>query len=147
MTLAELATCEGEWTGTNELYLPGAPPDASPSGVAMTTVLDGRFVRLDYTWAAKDKPQQGSLLVGRDSACWVDTWHMGRKMLWMKSGSDLSYTGTYPAPDGPDWGWRIEITRTQDGHLRLGMTNIEPDGTEEPAVSAVYSRVASRTEL
>jgi hypothetical protein len=45
-------------------------------------VLGGRFVRLDCTRGHRDKPHEGSLLVGfapktgEVSGHWIDTWHM-----------------------------------------------------------------------
>ena len=85
----------------------------------MTPVLGGRFVRLDYTWGYQGKPQEGSLLVGFDpqsgevSGHWIDTWHMGRLVLSLRREAAASGTiavrGSYAAPPGPDWGWRIEI--------------------------------------
>jgi hypothetical protein len=48
--------------------------------------------------------------------------------------------GSYAAPPGPDWGWRIEIAAEQCKALRLVMFNIWPDGKEELAVEAAYVR-------
>jgi hypothetical protein len=52
----------------------------------------------------------------------------------------LSVRGSYAAPPGPDWGWRIEIT--PDGRtLRIVMFNIWPDGSREDlAAEASYTR-------
>jgi hypothetical protein len=57
----------------------------------------------------------------------------------------LTLSGTYAAPPGPDWGWRIEITAGPGvDALRITMHNIWPDGErEETAVEAVYTRLAS----
>jgi hypothetical protein len=49
--LKHIATCAGEWLGTSTLHLPGKEPDSSASTLNITPVLDGRFVRLEYTWS------------------------------------------------------------------------------------------------
>ena len=123
-------------------------PEESPSTVTVTPILDGRFVRLDDTWGCQGKPQEGSLLVGFDpksgeiSGHWIDTWHMGRAVLASKgTGAEgpIAVRGSYAAPPGPDWGWRIEITPEAEA-LRIRHTNIFPDGKEELAAEGVYSR-------
>jgi hypothetical protein len=53
-----------------------------------------------------------------------------------------SVRGTYAAPPGPDWGWRIDVTPDGD-KLRIEMHNVWPEeqgGKEELAVEAVYGR-------
>src|SRR4051794_39742749 len=78
----------GNRRGSNPLQDPNTgEPEESPSTVTVTPVLDGRFVRLDYTWGDRGKPQEGSLLIGFDpqsgeaSGHWIDTLHMGRKAM------------------------------------------------------------------
>lgn len=46
--------------------------------------------------------------------------------------------GSYAAPPGPDWGWRIEIAIGDE--LRITHTNIAPYGKGELAAGGVYSR-------
>ena len=52
----------------------------------------------------------------------------------------ISVRGTYAAPPGPDWGWRIVLGPHDGAALHLQMYNISPDGTEEVAVHAEYTR-------
>ncbi len=80
--LEKLAECAGGWTGTNRLSDPSMNvSDDSPSTAELTPLLDGKFIRLDYTWAYEGAAQEGSLLIGYESAPaivtahWVDTWH------------------------------------------------------------------------
>jgi hypothetical protein len=143
-----LTAVAGQWTGSNTLQDPNTgKPEESPSTVTVTPVLGGRFVRLDYTWGYQGKPQEGSLLVGFEpksgeiSGHWNDTWHMGLKGLacvGTAGGGTIAVRGSYAAPPGPDWGWRIEITPGES--LRITHTNIDADGTEDLAVEGVYSR-------
>jgi Protein of unknown function (DUF1579) len=108
---------------------------------------------LDYTWLYQGKPQEGSLLVGIDkeadtvTAHWIDTWHYSDKVMACfgvnSNESTTTVRGTYPAPPGPDWGWRIDITPKDDNELHIVMYNVFPDGKEALAVEAIYSRVES----
>ena len=152
--LDALLACAGTWKGTNILHDPNTQrPDESPGTARVTPILDNRFVRLDYTWSYQGRTQEGSLLVGFDpntrtiSGHWIDTWHMGHAA-WIGLGTEpeegtFRLAGTYAAPPGPDWGWRIEITAGPAvDALRMEMHNIWPDGQrEDPAVEAVYTRI------
>nr|WP_303652697.1 DUF1579 family protein [Paludisphaera mucosa] len=148
--MESLAGDAGEWSGTNTLQDPNTgKPEESPSTAGLTPVLGGRFVRLDYTWAYQGKPQEGSLLIGFDpesaeaSGRWVDTWHMGRKVLdchgTASADGAVVLRGSFAAPPGPDWGWRIEVASGGDG-LRIKHVVIDPDGKEDPAAEGVYPR-------
>lgn len=146
-----LIACAGNWRGTNALQDPhNNIAEESSATATVTSVAQGRFVRLDYTWEYQGKPQDGSLLIGFDpkadkvSAHWIDSWHMGRQVMACEgtgpSGSTITVLGSYAAPPGPDWGWRTEIT-TEDGRsLRVVMYNIWPEGRADLAAEAVYTR-------
>jgi cytidine deaminase len=146
-----LRQCAGNWRGTNVLQDPtSGKPDESASTLHVTPVLGDRFIRLDYTWRYQDKPQEGSLLVGLDpktgevSGHWIDTWHMGRIAMdcrgSLPADGGVVIRGSYAAPPGPDWGWRIDIN-TNDDTVRIMHTNADPAGKEEPAVEGVYTRM------
>ena len=83
---------------------------------------------------------------GAVTARWTDTWHTGNQPMACSgprpAGTTLSVRGTYAAPPGPDWGWRIDVAA--DGErLRIVMYNVWPQeqgGKEELAVEAVYER-------
>jgi Protein of unknown function (DUF1579) len=146
-----LAACAGSWRGTSTLQDPHAgKPDESASTATVTPVLGGRFVRLDYTWSYGGQPQEGSLLVGWQkkpgtvTAHWIDSWHNGSGSMSLTGpapdgGSTLTVRGSYPAPPGPDWGWRIDLT-PGGGTLSVVMHNVWPEGKEELAVEAAYTR-------
>jgi hypothetical protein len=148
--LETLSTCAGSWRGTNTLLDPHNDiKDESPATATVAPILGGRFVRMDYTWGYQGKPQEGSLLIGflanagTVTAHWIDTWHMSSQVMACTgespSGPAITVRGSYAAPPGPDWGWRIEITPGGD-ELRLVMFNIWPEGKEELAVEASYRR-------
>jgi hypothetical protein len=145
-----LGSCAGRWLGSSRLQDPhSAIADVSLSTAAITLVLGGRFIRLDYTWAYRQTPQEGSLLIGYDkggseaTAYWIDTWHMGDKGMTCRGSVGphglISLIGSYAAPPGPDWGWRIVITPAGQS-LSIVMYNITPEGVEELAVEAEHRR-------
>ena len=57
----------------------------------------------------------------------------------MTEGS-VSIQGSYAAPPGPDWGWRILIEPRQADSFWMVMYNISPEGREALAVEATYAR-------
>jgi hypothetical protein len=75
---------------------------------------------------------------------WVDSWHTGGKLMEFRreEGREgcLSALGSYPAPPGPDWGWRIVLGPESEEGLQILMYNIAPDGNEALAVDARYTR-------
>lgn len=149
--LDALSACAGTWRGTSTLQDPHTGVAAeSPSTASVRAAPGG--VRLDYTWSYQGKPQQGSILFGIDddagavTARLTDTWHTGNQPMAFSSpnpgGPTLSVRGTYAAPPGPDWGWRIDVTPDGD-KLRVVMYNVWPQeqgGKEDLAVEAVYKR-------
>ena len=149
--LEKLMSYTGSWRGNNRLHDPTTnAPEDSPATATITSVLGGRFIRLDYTWAYQGNPQAGSLLIGYETeadvvtAHWIDTWHMGDKVMACRGAisdsGELSVLGSYAAPPGPDWGWRTIITPREGQRLRMVMVNISLDGQEYLAVEADYSR-------
>lgn len=145
-----LTALAGAWAGTSTLQNPNTnQPDESPSTLTVTPVLGGRFARLDYDWSYQGARQEGSLLVGSDkdvvTAHWIDSWHMGRAAMVCTGATDggrITVRGTYPAPPGPDWGWRIDLTPGADA-LGVVMFNVFPaelGGQEALAVEAAYRR-------
>lgn len=148
--LDRLIACGGTWRGTNVLQDPGTIlPSPSDATATIAPLLDGRFVRIDYTWSYQDTPQSGSLLIGfnpktsRASAHWIDSFHNGLGVMVCEGTVDgngvLDVRGSYPAPTGPDWGWRTVITPLTDA-LTMVMYNVWPEGKEELAVEARFTR-------
>jgi hypothetical protein len=151
--LDTLTACAGNWLGTSTLQDTHAgSAETAPSAVTVTPGPDGQ-VRLEYTWAYQGRPQHGSLLLRRDgatvTATWMDSWHTGGQPMACAGplGPALSVRGSYAAPPGPDWGWRIDLVIDCDT-LRLVMFNVWPveqGGKEELAVEAVYTRGEERS--
>jgi hypothetical protein len=150
MTINGLLAARGLWQGTNRLQDPttGAP-DETPSTAAVTSAVGGRFWRIAYTWMYGGCPQEGELLVGyqprEDVATvhWADTWHTGDTVMACTGavGDDgvVSVVGSYAAPEGPDWGWRISVEPVGRESLRVVMHNVSPEGEAWLAVETEYA--------
>jgi hypothetical protein len=110
----------------------------------------GCFLSVRYTWQFEGDPQEGLLLLGWEGArgpvqaAWVDSWHNGDRMMLCRgetgASGGASVLGSYPAPEGPDWGWRVAVEPGPGDSLRIAMFNIPPGIEEMLAVEGVYSR-------
>jgi len=149
---SQLHTLTGRWQGNNRLWLaPNEPVRESAVTAVCQPVAQGKFFELHYTWAYDGQPQAGVLLLGQSqgqlSAAWVDSWHMQDSMLQCSgSAADgaVSVQGSYAAPSGPDWGWRITLQPDSAEQFRLIMHNITPDGDEMVAVEAIFTPDGSK---
>ncbi|MBD3336978.1 MAG: DUF1579 domain-containing protein [Candidatus Eisenbacteria bacterium] len=141
----------GRWTGTNRLWLtPTDPVRESESSMTVAPAAKGRFLTLSYTWSDGGKPQEGMVLLGAQpdknlaTCAWVDSWHMQDVMMICKGALDgqggVALDGSYAAPPGPDWGWRLGIHPNPDGTFTLRMHNIPPGGVPVLAVETDYRR-------
>lgn len=147
-----LAPLAGRWRGATRLHTPWTTPAThdSDTTAVVAPVGDGRFATVAYTWTHEGKPCDGALLIGREPAgdvahaSWVDSWHQSAKPLTCTGTVDaagtLSVRGSYPAPEGPDWGWRIVLDAPDDASFRIVMYNVTPDGEESLAVESRYTR-------
>jgi hypothetical protein len=143
-----LKACHGRWHGLYRLYLtPNDPVQESGTTAVVSPAAKSRLARLDYTWVVDGQEQEGSLLVGFEtglgqvSAAWIDSWHNGERMMICQgglTGQGVEFTGSYPAPSGPDWGWRTVLAASPGRELRMTMYNLTPDGQAFLAVEAVY---------
>ena len=147
----KLSDLVGSWKGTNRLHTTWLPEKLkeSESRTEVRSKMNGQFLSVEYTWSYEGTPQEGMLIIGRDSksdavqAVWTDSWH-SKDVLMLCNGSAsddgrISVTGSYSVPDHPDWGWRTEIT-PGDGTFRYAMYNISPDGEEDIAVETDFTR-------
>jgi hypothetical protein len=96
------------------------------------------------------------LLIGFDpesdvaTVHWIDTWHMGHKVMAcsgrMTDNGSVDVRGTYAAPPGPDWGWRITIDVVPRTRIDVLMFNINPaDGAEQLAVRGAFAAAPAST--
>ena len=146
-------TLVGSWRGTKHLYLepPPAAPLSSTSSLAVSEVAGGSFLQFNYEWTYEGEPQAGVLLVGADeenaaSAAWVDSFHMSSKILFSTGHAAegaVDVRGSYAAPPGPDWSWQTVIRAGSANELEVVMHNTSPEGQEDLAVQAKFTRSES----
>lgn len=148
----QLSSLVGEWTGTNRVWLmPGEPVRESATAVSIALAARDGFVTFGYTWADEGQPQDGLLIVrnapepGGIDMVWLDSWHTGGQFMVFRGEADrdgrISALTSYPAPPGPDWGWRIELAAETADELIICMYNIPPGENEMLAVEARCTRV------
>ena len=153
----KLAALAGDWQATYQLRGDAIFESDTTTHATVTSLLGGRFVRIDYTWDEEDVlkengPQEGSLLVGFEdepapgvaTIAWIDGWHNGGRIMvstgvLLESGG-VDVRGSYPDnPEYAGWGWRTVLEPTNDG-WSMTMYNTTPDGEEALAVNAAYTR-------
>lgn len=131
--------------GTAQLWMTWVSPDpvASKSTFEVQQDARGRIVALDYTWEFEGQEQRGHLSVepvahgAEVTVHWKDSWHAGEGMeLKGAYGERLDVLGSYPAPPGPNWGWRI-VVRNQTS-WEVEMLNISPEGQADRAFLLTY---------
>lgn len=148
-----LTALPGAWRGTNRLWMgPDAPALESETTAAVEAVAGGSSLSIHCTWAYEGTPQDGLLAVrlapaaGSIGMVWIDSWHTGKDFMSCRAeevhDARVSALGSYGAPPGPDWGWRIAIECDAEDAFRLVMHNIHPEGQEMLAVEATYKRVS-----
>lgn len=151
-TREPLVESVGAWSGTYRLWLsPDDPGRVTETGASVELVARATFGLVRYDWAYDGEPQDGVLLVrlapdqSAVAMVWVDSWHTGGGFMEFRgegaTDGTLTALGSYAAPGGPDWGWRIVVAADADTGLRITMFNITPDGQEMLAVESAYRRV------
>jgi hypothetical protein len=136
-TLNDLAG--SRWAGQAELWLDRVGNAADLSDCTIS--VEGDAVR--YTWAYEGKAHEGLLALRDGGADFSDSWHSPQAMAFAAvdaSWALVDVMGTYPAPEGPPWGWRISLALRPTGELVLQMTNITPWGERGRAVRMVCTR-------
>ncbi len=146
----------GEWKGVKRLFLEGALGPESTSGMRMTiaAAAKGCFDELAYTWSHAGKSCEGVMLIGYDESdgtvtgAWIDSFHSSTRVMPLRGAipdpRTLEMAGAYPAPPGPDWGWRVQISVPKiqmPDLLLIRMQNVPPGGDDELAVVMELERV------
>ncbi len=142
----------GKWKGTNRLYttwIEENPVQDSNSVAEVNLEGNDKFLKVEYDWVYENENQEGLLLIGseKDSeevkAFWIDSWHMGDKFMSFDgkfSGDSILMQGFYEVPNHPDWGWRTDIVFDNENSFKIVMYNVSPEGAEDLAVEAEFSR-------
>ena len=140
----------GDWRGTKQLYLapPPEPPASSPSTLSVSALAGDAFLQFSYNWSYEGEAQSGVLWLGVDdedaaTVAWVDSFHMSSRIMFCTGKAhdgSAEVLGSYAAPPGPDWSWRITIQSASTAELKIVMHNISPEGQEDLAVQIDYAR-------
>jgi len=148
----ELTPLLGRWQGRSKLWLsPKEPAWESDSSAEVSISVQGQFLQVNFTWYVEDEAQSGLILVRWTKkeeslkAVWFDSWHMREDFMVchgkLTPEDSALVEGTYAAPPGPDWGWRIEMIPIDEKTFILRMHNIPPGGEAELAVETIYQRM------
>jgi hypothetical protein len=145
----------GTWSGTKQVWpFPDADEIRSASMARLSPVAQGQFILLSYTWESEGQPQDGMIVFPSQpgetttKSVWLDSWHTKNDLMHCEAaleGGIVSLKGSYPAPPGPDWGWRIEIDADPAPSLAIHMFNITPEGQEALAVLIQYEHTMDVT--
>ncbi|MCO6509851.1 MAG: DUF1579 family protein [Aridibacter famidurans] len=149
MSLESIFELEGQWEGTYKLWFsPAEPHLESETSAGIKRGVNFTCAKIAYDWVYEEKKQEGLIVLAFNPnrelvrAAWFDSFHMANDFMdcegFSKDGA-VNVLGSYTAPVGPAWYWRT-ILDAPDGSFRMRMYNIHPDGTEELAVEAVYSK-------
>ena len=134
-----LSNILGRWGGEKQVFLSeSATPDISSNTQLSVSSVAGGFLQISYSWSHKEQPHEGVLLIGQhtgeSTVAWVDSWHQKTQIMALSGTSDeeegVNVSGSYAAPPGPDWGWRIVVQSADSDQLEIRMYNIFPDGKE-----------------
>lgn len=148
----------GQWQGTSSLFLNQNNPSRfdSTTKLNVNRAMNQRFMEFDYSWQHDQKEQHGVILIGSElkpgelCATWSDSWHQDKEIMschgQLETEKDLTVEGNYAAGDGPEWHWRIHLQLLNQNQLIMTMFNISPDGREELAVEAHYTRATNQTK-
>ena len=136
----------GDWAGPSRLFLEGKTYDCV-STASVRTIARDRFFSVSYSWQVEDELAEGLIIfpasLGPTTAVatWLDSWHMSEVIMVCEASLNpagfVALKGSYAAPSGPDWGWRLELGEEDEAFV-LRMFNITPDGHEEIAVLTRY---------
>jgi hypothetical protein len=142
----------GSWRATNRLWFtPTSDVIESPIALTLDVAVGDVVCALRYEWTYDDAVHTGILLVHDPAGAtapdmvWSDSFHTGSTLMPFRQGertdTSIVATGSYAAPPGPDWGWRIALISETSNDLLIQMYNITPTGEEGLAVEARLTRV------
>ncbi|MBN1878780.1 DUF1579 family protein [bacterium] len=148
-----LSRSKGRWKGVKKLWLaPGKSCRECDITARVGESALGRSAVIDYEWTLEGERQQGHLMLNPDygkgavQAAWIDSFHMATGIMILKGEftehDTIDLIGSYPAPPGPDWRWRMIISAS-DNKLTLINYNVSPGGDEHLAIEVSLTHLDS----
>ena len=149
-----LANLAGSWNGyTHTWFEKDILADESPMRGKISLVMDGRFIKYEYSGTINKDPFEGVMIWGFDLAntkcqcSWIDSFHMGTGMMLSEgteTGFGFTVLGSYGSSDMPEpWGWKTELEIINSDQFILRAFNISPTGDEAKATETIYHRIKS----
>lgn len=131
----------GDWSGPNRLWMMDPDkPDRSEGTITASAAA------VQYSWSHDGKEHKGEIqFTGQPAAlraAWVDTFHAaeGQTLHGYAQDGVMHLFGTYPAGNGIEWGWQIEIDTRDREAFALKMFNVMPTVGPVPAVALLAAR-------
>ncbi len=148
----QLASLAGEWAGNTKTWFePDNLADDSKVNGLITVILDGRFIKHEYTGSFGGKPLEGfcvygyHLASGKIQSSWIDSVHTSLEIMFGEgtiTDEGIEYTSSYFAGDDqPRWKWRTTVQLSGTDELIIIAFNISPEGVENKAQETIYRRV------
>lgn len=144
----------GKWEGVAKTWFePGKLADTSPIKGRIRLTLGDLCLLHEYRGKLMGSRMHGlamlaySLQEQQWQAAWMDTVHNGTRIMCSRGDGAADpkrpdVRGSYPAGEGPDWGWRTEIDLRNKNRLVIRHYNIPPGGEEYLGVEFDYRRVS-----
>lgn len=159
---ARLAGMVGSWEGVARTWFePDQLADTAPIRGTTRLVLGGRFLLHEYEGGMSNAEMAGVALHGFDvqarrwETAWIDSVHNGTRVMLSRGDAFASdpegdatavpdVVGSYPAPPGPDWGWRTTLTLKGPDRLVVAHYNRPPGGATPDADEALAVEIDYR---
>jgi hypothetical protein len=135
----------GDWVGTSTLHCDWPPGNVviapGPSRIRVE-LINAEIALVTYDWEYEGKTERGVLIAAqredKTTFGWSDSWHQNSEVMHLV-GANADCKGSYQVGDYPEWFWRIAFSREGDT-FKMEMFNISPEGEEDWAVRAEYTR-------
>jgi hypothetical protein len=153
VTAKDYVTIEYTWSHEGQpqnglLLLGSGPADSGPadSGPADSGPAGDANAAGEATAAGEGPPSDSDASGTGATAVWVDSFHAAPQWLTLSGTIDddgvVRLACTYPAPEGPDWGWQIHVEPGSGNGGRITMHNLVPGYDPYQVVEATYRRQA-----
>lgn len=152
---ALLSRFAGQWRTVTKMWMsPDSKPEETKGFASATMLLDGKFLKEEFSGKFMGKPFRGigftgyDTLAGEITSTWMDS--MSTTLMVQTGSSDLAQNsitlhGTMSCPMSKDKVAVRSVTKlVDDKHRVFEMYNVGPDGKEFKGLEITYTRVAAK---